>query len=44
VESYPITIKVGFLSKSASYNNEVSEFNNEVSESDDKVEFLQMIV
>jgi hypothetical protein len=36
VESRPITIEVGFLLESASYNDKVSE-------SDDKVEFLQMI-
>jgi hypothetical protein len=36
VESRPVTIEVGFLSESASYNDEVSE-------SDDEVEFLQMI-
>jgi len=33
MESRPVTIKVGFLLESASYNNEVLESN-------DKVEFL----
>ena len=33
IESYPMTIKVGFLLKSAFFNNKVLESNN-------KVEFL----
>ena len=33
IESRPVTIKVGFLSESASYNDKVLESNN-------KVEFL----
>ena len=36
MESRPVAIEVGFLSESASYDDEVSE-------SDDEVEFLQMI-
>ena len=36
VESRPVIIEVGFLSESASFDDEVSESNNEV-------EFLQMI-
>jgi len=35
----PVTIEVGFLSESASLDDE----DDEVSESDDEVEFLQMI-
>ena len=35
MESCPVTIEVVFLSKSVSYNNEMSESNNEV-------EFLQI--
>ena len=30
VESRPVTIEVGFLSESASYNDEVSESNDKV--------------
>jgi hypothetical protein len=40
MESYPVTIEVGVLLESASYNNEVSEFDDKVSESNNKVEFL----
>ena len=40
IESHPVTIKVGFLLESASYNDKVLEFNKEVIESDDEVEFL----
>ena len=29
-QNRPVTIEVGFLSESASYNNEVLESNNEV--------------
>ena len=36
MESCPVTIEVGFLSESASCDNEVSESDNEV-------EFLQII-
>ena len=36
MESRPVTIEVGFLSESASYNDE----DDKVSESNDKVEFL----
>jgi len=36
MESRPVTIEVGFLSESASFNDEVLESNN-------KVEFIQMI-
>ena len=43
MESYSVTIEVEFLSKSASYNNEVSEFDNKVLKSDNKVKFLQMV-
>jgi len=35
-QNRPVTIEVGFLSESASYDDKVSE-------SDDEVEFLQMI-
>ena len=30
MESHPVIIKVGVLSESISYNNEVSEFNNNI--------------
>jgi len=40
VESRPVIIEVGFLSESASYDDEVSESDDEVLESDDEVEFL----
>ena len=38
-QNRPVTIEVGFLSESMSFDDE----DDEVSESDDEVEFLQMI-